>query len=167
MTLEELNHLPVLEAQEEFMKCCGSTNWAKKVTSKRPFSTQKELLIYADKAWVGCNEQDGLEAFSHHPKIGDLKQLEKKFPNTSQWSGNEQKSIKTASKEILESLAQLNAEYENKFGFIFIVCATGKSAWEMLELLKARSSNARDTEIRIAMEEQGKITQIRLNELLS
>jgi 2-oxo-4-hydroxy-4-carboxy-5-ureidoimidazoline decarboxylase len=167
MTIEQFNQLPESTVKEELIKCCGSINWITKVSIKRPYKNAQELYDYADEAWSTCTAQDGFEAFSHHPKIGDLKNLEKKFASTSQWAGNEQKSVESASMQVLEKLAKQNDAYEERFGFIFIVCATGKSAQEMLDLLEARINNDRDTEIKIAMGEQGKITQLRLKKLLA
>jgi 2-oxo-4-hydroxy-4-carboxy-5-ureidoimidazoline decarboxylase len=167
MTIEQFNQLPESTVKEELIKCCESNNWINKVSIKRPYKNARELYDYADAAWSTCTAQDGLEAFTHHPKIGDLKNLQKKFASTSQWAGNEQKSVESASMEVLERLAKQNDAYEERFGFIFIVCATGKSAQEMLDLLEGRINNDRDTEIKIAMGEQGKITQLRLKKLLA
>ncbi len=167
MTLEELNNIPLQQASDELIKCCGSSKWVNKMVSKRPFSSLEELLQTADEIWAGCGPEDGLEAFQHHPKIGDLKSLEKKFASTSQWSQGEQQSVSSASLQTLQKLQEGNKQYEEKFGFIFIVCATGKSADEMLGLLEARIGNERHKEIKIAMEEQRKITAIRLNKLIS
>jgi len=167
MTLEALNNLSEKEALEVLLKCCGSNHWATQVNSNRPFQRTPALMEAADTAWAACGEQDYLEAFSHHPKIGDVKSLENKFASTAQWASGEQKSVESASTSTIEKLAELNEAYASKFGFIFIVCATGKSAKEMLELLKARIYNNYADELKIAAGEQHKITIIRLNKLLS
>ncbi len=133
----------------------------------RPFAYKEALLEQARLQWEQCGPSDWLEAFTHHPKIGDLKSLEKKFASTRQWAGGEQKGVNTADQQILEALAQGNDDYEKKFGYIFIVCATGKSAGEMLEILKERLSNQPEEEIQIAQGEQMKITLIRLEKLLN
>lgn len=167
MTLTELNQLSDKEAFEILFKCCGSTRWAESLAAKRPFGSAEELQHSSDSSWSVTKESDWLEAFSHHPKIGDVKALEKKFASTAAWASGEQSSVNQASGEVLERLAQGNADYERKFGFIFIVCATGKSAAEMLNLLESRLPNGRDKEIQIAASEQNKITHLRLNKLLS
>lgn len=132
-----------------------------------PFESTKALHQTAHDVWYSaCGPADWLEAFQHHPKIGDLKSLEQKFASTQAWAGQEQQSVNTATLAILEALAAGNATYEQRFGYIFIVCATGKSAAEMLALLQDRLSNDPETELRIAMGEQAKITAIRLNKLI-
>lgn len=167
MTIEQLNTLPNEAAFEELFKCCGSTAWAKNLASKRPFRNKEELMRVSDICWCACTKEDGLEAFTHHPKIGDIKSLEKKFASTKEWAGGEQAGVNNAAHNTLLELAQGNTDYENKFGYIFIVCATGKSAEEMLALLKARLQNDAQTELKIAMGEQNKITHIRLEKLLA
>jgi 2-oxo-4-hydroxy-4-carboxy-5-ureidoimidazoline decarboxylase len=167
MQLEELNNLPAEESRITLEKCCGSSSWIQGMQKRMPFLSMADLLQKADEVWAGCNTADALEAFNHHPKIGDLENLEKKFASTKEWAGGEQQSVQTADREILLSLAKGNAEYENKFGFIFIVCATGKSAEEMLNLLQMRFTNDPGREIHIAMAEQHKITRLRLEKLVS
>lgn len=167
MTLAELNKIPENIFVEEMQKCCGSTSWVKAMLTARPFNNPEELLKQAKEAWENTNEQDWLEAFEHHPKIGDLKSLENKFASTRAMAGTEQASVETATTEVLHSLANGNTDYEKKFGFIFIVCATGKTAAEMLELLQSRLPNDRNTELKNAAAEQQKITQLRLKKILS
>lgn len=167
MSIEELNNLSTDKIREEFFKCCGSTSWAKQLADKKPFNSKTELLHASDHVWSNCTSQDGLEAFTHHPKIGDLKNLEKKFASTKEWAGGEQSGVNTATHDTLVALAEGNDAYEKKFEYIFIVCATGKTAEEMLALLKARITNDAATELSIAMNEQNKITHIRLHKLLS
>lgn len=167
MTLETLNALSTEEATAEFLKCCHAQNWANQMANARPFSSASTLFDTAQHIWDNCSEADGLEAFKGHPKIGDIKSLAKKYAATEGWSEGEQSGVNTAQQEVLEGLAKGNQDYEDKFGFIFIVCATGKTAAEMLDLLQARYPNERDTEVRIAMGEQAKITHIRLQKLLA
>ena len=167
MHLSELNQLSAEAAAAEFTKCCGSATWVAKMVSARPFRDEDHLFGEAHQAWSECSEADGLEAFTHHPKIGGMEELAKKFADTSAWASGEQASVRQASTEVLEALAQGNTDYENKFGYIFIVCATGKSAQEMLDLLQQRLPNPPEVEIRIAMAEQMKITIIRLKKLLN
>lgn len=168
MTLAELNTADMYEARTALTRCCGSTAWVEKMLASRPFQGEKNLFYLADKIWQEeCTEVDWLEAFTHHPKIGDLDNLKKKFAQTADWSGDEQSSVNSASEQTLEALAQGNTDYEAKFGYIFIVCATGKTADEMLQLLEARLPNDPMDEIRIAMGEQAKITKLRLEKLLA
>jgi 2-oxo-4-hydroxy-4-carboxy-5-ureidoimidazoline decarboxylase len=131
----------------------------------RPFASRDALFEAADRVWQALAEPDWLEAFSHHPKIGDVKALAEKFKSTSNWAKGEQGGTSGAAPAILEGLAAGNRAYEGKFGFIFIVCATGKSAEEMLELLNGRLPNDRATELAIAAGEQAKITRLRLEKL--
>jgi 2-oxo-4-hydroxy-4-carboxy-5-ureidoimidazoline decarboxylase len=167
MTLHELNILPLSQLKEELFKCCGSTTWVEKMLPFFPADDIVELLNDAEEQWYACAEADWLQAFTHHPKIGDIASLKKKFASTAQWAGNEQGAVHNASDDTLNALAKGNEDYEQKFGFIFIVCATGKSADEMLALLQQRLPNSRADEIKIAMEEQNKITQLRLQKLLA
>lgn len=135
--------------------------------SSKPFKNESHLFSSARKAWNQCEEGDYMEAFSHHPKIGDIDSLKEKYANTKTWASNEQSGVETADMATLEALQIENENYEKKYGFIFIVCATGKSAKEMLGLLKSRLKNPRGEEILIAAEEQAKITEIRLKKLLA
>ena len=167
MTLHELNTLPKEQLKQELFKCCGSNAWLSKMLPFFPADDMVELINDAEDQWYECSEADWLEAFTHHPKIGDVESLKKKFAATAQWASGEQGAVSQASQQTLEALAKGNDDYEKKFGFIFIVCATGKSAEEMLQLLQARLPNEREEEIKIAMDEQNKITQLRLQKLLS
>ncbi|MGB3949083.1 MAG: 2-oxo-4-hydroxy-4-carboxy-5-ureidoimidazoline decarboxylase [Bacteroidia bacterium] len=167
MTIEELNTIDRNIAFDELFKCCGCTIWAQNLIDFRPYKNKEELLRLSDMIWTSCENEELLEAFSHHPKIGDLKSLEKKFGSTKEWASGEQAGVNVATIKVLEELAQANEAYENKFGYIFIVCATGKTADEMLDLLKIRLLNDDEKELRIAKEEQNKITHIRLEKLLA
>ena|ERR1700751_4998727 len=166
MTIQELNNLSADKTFDELFKCCGSTTWAKQLATKKPFESKEDLLHKSNWIWSNCSVEDGLEAFTHHPKIGDLKSLEKKFATTKDWAGGEQAGVNTASQNTLVALSDGNEAYFKKFGYIFIVCATGKTAEEMLALLNARLTNDANTEIKIAMDEQNKITHIRLEKLI-
>jgi 2-oxo-4-hydroxy-4-carboxy-5-ureidoimidazoline decarboxylase len=166
MTLHELNTLPKQQLKAELAKCCGATAWVEKMLPFFPADDLVELLEDAEEQWYKCTEADWKEAFSHHPKIGDIESLKKKFASTAKWASGEQSGVNIASQEIIESLAKGNKEYEEKFGYIFIVCATGKSAEEMLEILNSRLPNDPEEEIEIAADEQNKITKLRLEKLL-
>ena len=161
MTLNELNNLSKEEAGKLLSSCCGSSKWSSLLMKKFPFKDENDLVAVAEYSWYNeCAEADWLEAFTHHPKIGDVKSLTEKF------AGKEQAAVAAASKEIIEALAKANSDYETKFGFIFIVCATGRSADEMLRLLNDRIRNSKEEELNIAMGEQHKITIIRFKKLL-
>ena len=167
MNLEELNSATIDVAFSEFRRCCNSTVWASRMASKRPFASVKEALQTGDGTWNSLTEQDWLEAFSGHPKIGDSPELKKTFSSTSEWAKGEQSGAASATDDVLQKLSEGNRRYEKKFGFIFIVCATGKSAAGMLEVLEQRLGNERGEELRIAAGEQAKITQLRLEKLLA
>jgi 2-oxo-4-hydroxy-4-carboxy-5-ureidoimidazoline decarboxylase len=145
--------------------CCGSTRWVERMLALRPFGSVDILLSAARREWFALTPEDWKEAFTHHPKIGDREALRARFPVTHQLSEREQAGMGGASDQTIEALAQGNAAYERRFGYIFIVCATGKSAEEMLDLLTARLQNDPGTEVRIAAEEQAKITELRLKQL--
>ena len=131
--------------------------------ARRPFPNDAKLFFAARNEWFGLTEVDWLEAFSHHPRIGDRAALEARFPKTHDLSSKEQASVASAHEDVLAALAQANNDYFDKFGFTFIVCATGKSAEEMLALLRERLPHDRASELRIAAEEQAKITALRLS----
>lgn len=160
MTLEEINSLPPEDAYKQFLQCCGSTAWARAVTAKRPFPDEPELLAAAGEIWWKLQTEDWMQAFASHPQIGVSEPAHR-------WANQEQSGVHTAADVTRESLAIENQRYLDQFGFIFIVCATGKSAEEMLMLLKQRLANTRESEIRIAAEEQSKITKLRLHKLLN
>lgn len=151
---------------EELTKCCGSSAWVQRMLPFIPADDMVELLEDAEEQWWLCSEADWKEAFTHHPKIGDMDSLKKKFASTANWASGEQSGVQDANEKILEALAEGNRLYEEKFGYIFIVCATGKSATEMLELLQERLKNTPEEEIQIAADEQNKITKLRIEKLL-
>ena len=115
MTVEELNNLSADKLKEELFKCCGSTTWANQLANKKPFKNKAEIFEQSDKIWSQCSTADGLEAFTHHPKIGDIKSLEKKFASTKEWAGGEQSGVNTAAQETLIALAEGN-EWLVSFG---------------------------------------------------
>ena len=166
MTLYELNILPQPQLKEELLKCCGSATWVKMMMAYFPADDLVEILEDAEEMWYACSKEDWKEAFTHHPKIGDVESLTKKFASTAEWASGEQSGVNVASKETIEALAEGNRLYEEKFGYIFIVCATGKSAEEMLDLLQSRLRNSPNEEIQIAADEQNMITKLRLEKLL-
>lgn len=161
MNFSDFNH-DLNATKEALFSCCGSNNWVNKVINYGKFNSELELVAYCTNVWYNhCGKNDYLESFTHHPEIGDFNSLKQKF------AGKEQVGINAASKETIEQLVEANFKYKAKFGFIFIVCATGKSADEMLQLMNYRLQNSVDEEILIAMGEQMKITIIRLQKLFS
>lgn len=158
----EIDNAQPEAAQEILFKACGSTRWVDRMMARRPFGRDAKLLSAARIEWFGLTELDWLEAFSHHPQIGDRASLEARFPATHDLSAREQAGVDAAREDVLTALADGNAAYLDRFGFIFIVCATGKSAEEMLVLLRERLPHDRASELRIAAEEQAKITALRL-----
>lgn len=167
MTIEKFNGLAKDERAAMLKSCCGSATWVDQLVKLMPFTDGQQLIKAAESVWYEvCKENDWLEAFTHHPKIGDLSSLREKFASTAHLAGGEQAAVSQASEQVLTSLARLNSEYESKFGFIFIVCATGKPADEMLRLLEDRLQNDMLSELRIAMGEQHKISLLRLRKLI-
>jgi 2-oxo-4-hydroxy-4-carboxy-5-ureidoimidazoline decarboxylase len=166
MTLHDFNTLPRQQLTEELTKCCGSSAWVNRMLPFIPADDMVELLEDAEEQWWLCTQDDWKEAFAQHPMIGDIESLKKKFASTDDWAAGEQGSIQTATPEVLEALAEGNRKYKERFGYIFIVCATGKSASEMLVLLQERLLNDPQTEINIAADEQNKITKLRIEKLL-
>lgn len=166
MTLHELNTLPRQQLITQLSKCCGSVAWVNKMLPFFPADDLVELLEDAEEQWWKCSEDDWQEAFAQHPRIGDVESLKTKFASTAHFTENEQSGIKNADNETIELLAEANRLYEEKFGYTFIVCATGKSAKEMLGLLQTRLQNSAEVEIEIAADEQNKITKLRIEKLL-
>lgn len=165
--VNRLNELSANEAQAEFLKCCGSTEWARAMADARPFASDQELLAKADQVSALLQDEDWLEAFRAHPKIGEKKAATNQSQQEQKWSAQEQSGVGAASADTISELAERNREYEKRFGFIFIVCASGKSPDEMLAILKSRIDNDPRTELSIAAEEQRKITRLRLEKLLN
>ena len=153
------------EARALLATCCGTTRWVEAMLERRPFGSRDELLVAARDEWFALTPDDWREAFSHHPKIGDRESLRPRFGTTAHLSEREQSGVAGVSDDVVAALADGNRAYEEKFGYIFIVCARGKSAAEMLALLLARLRHDAEAEIRVAAEEQEKITQLRLERL--
>lgn len=160
MTIAELNAGTGAAIGSLLLECCGSSNWVNRMLAARPFASQADLEKAATESWWALGPTDWLEAFSKHPKIGEKGKV-------SQWSAQEQSGMDSAATQVADRLAELNRAYFEEFGFIFIVCATGKSAQEMLSLLEERLPNQSETEIDIAAAEQNKITLLRLKKLLA
>ncbi len=162
-----LNDLSGEEARKALLDCCGSAKWVDVMARLVPFANAERLLEAADRVWAGLEESDWLEAFRHHPAIGSKKSATKRSSTAKTWSAGEQSRAQEASEETLAQLAEANQAYHAKFGIVFLICATGKSAEEILAALRSRIANDWATEVKIAAEEQRKITRIRLEKLLA
>jgi 2-oxo-4-hydroxy-4-carboxy-5-ureidoimidazoline decarboxylase len=167
MTLEKLNALSARDAVTLFRQACGSVRWAEEMTRSRPFTDRDRLTERSDQIWNDLPQEEWKEAFARHPKIGDMKQLRMRFPATAALSEGEQAGLTRTSEKVLKAIAEGNELYEAKFGYIFIVCAAGKSAEEMLSELRRRLDNLPSEEILVASAEQANITQLRLSTLIS
>ena len=165
--LQQLNSSAPGEAEQELLKCCGSRTWAQQMVAGRVYRSQDEFIANAERLWWLLDPRDWLEAFHSHPKIGEQKAAAKTAVEAQRWSAAEQSGIRDSAQQTLAELAKLNREYEEKFGYIFIVCATGKSSEEMLAILRQRLKNDPGEELRIAAAEQAKITELRLRKLLA
>jgi len=177
MTLEELNRLPLEQARAALERCCGARAWVEGMCAARPWPDHAALLTAAERAADALEREDWLEAFAHHPRIGDREALRAKFAaapaggepqrSAAAWARAEQQGASAASEATLDAFADGNRAYERRFGYIFIVCATGKSAGEMLALLRARLANDPEVEFANAAREQRAITRLRLEKLVS
>ena len=162
---DNLNRLSPNDLLSVLERSCASTRWIEEMTARRPFADEKSLRQAATDVWWSLDEGDWREAFQAHPRIGDVDSLREKFANTCDLATGEQAGVQSASDTTLNELTSANAAYEAKFGYLFIVCATGKTAGQMLAILKDRLKNRPEEEFRIAAAEQLKITQIRLRKL--
>jgi 2-oxo-4-hydroxy-4-carboxy-5-ureidoimidazoline decarboxylase len=166
--LAALNALDTAAAAAALQRCCGATRWVNAMLAARPFASAAELYAAGDRAWAALGPDDWREAFAHHPRIGArLPQPSAGAPATATaWSQQEQRGVEAASAEVRAALARGNVEYEERFGWVFLICATGKSADEMLRELRARLVNDAATELRVAAAEHAKIMRLRLEKLL-
>lgn len=161
-----LNALSEDAAREALRACCGSKRWVEGMLAERPFASAEALFAAAEAVWGRLEREDFLEAFAHHPEIGaDLDALRRKYGASLAYSEREQAGVAGADEATLLALRDANRAYRERFGYIFIVCATGKSARAMLELLQARLDNDPSRELAIAAAEQAKITRLRLEKL--
>ncbi len=162
--VEAWNALSDGDAVEAFLRCCGSRRWAERMAALRPFPHRGALLTEARRLWHTASTDDWLEAFAHHPRIGDRdpEELKAKFAHTADLSEQEQAGVEGASETVLDALREGNLAYEQRFGHVFLVCATGLTAAEMLGMLRARIRNTPERELREAAEQQARITAIRL-----
>jgi OHCU decarboxylase len=165
--LFQWNRLPEDEAAAQVLPCCGSQAWARALVSQRPFEEPATLLKASDKIWSNLSTADWSEAFASHPRIGSAVPAGKSSPQSVTWSAREQSNATSADDSVKLALAAANREYERKFGRIFIICATGKSASEILQNLERRLNNEGPAELLEAAEQQRRITQLRLKKWLT
>ncbi len=164
--LERLNRLRREEAVAELLKCCGSQKWTASMVDARPFQSEQHVFDSAEQIFKGLAQRDWLEAFRHHPKIGGQKAAVEVSADAQRWSEQEQARSADAGAQVRAGLERANAQYESRFGYFFIVCASSKSAEEMLAILKSRMANQPEKELEAAAGEQAKITQLRLKRML-
>jgi OHCU decarboxylase len=166
VTVGALNALPEPDAGAFLSTCCGSTEWVRAMLARRPFASVDALLRAAEDVWWTLAPPDWLEAFARHPRIGERRAAAAQEERARSWAAEEQRGVERADEDVLAALAEANREYERRFGHIYIVCATGKTAPDMLALLRARLGNDAAAELRVAAGEQAKITRLRLLKLL-
>lgn len=164
--LAQWNLAPEAEAIAEVLSCCGSSRWAQELAKLRPFPSPMHLLEASNRVWRNLQARDWDEAFRCHPRIGERRSAAAATQKSAAWSREEQNGVDTENVAILAELARGNEEYEQRFGRVFLVCATGKSAREMLEILHRRLNNNPADELLEAAEQQRQITQIRLQKWL-
>lgn len=171
--VRRLSDLPDGEARAELRACCGSSRWVERMLSQRPFKNRDEVFESAAHLWWQLGRQDWLEAFAAHPRIGEDATAGPTGGPTggaalaARWSAAEQSQVSAAELVVKAALAEVNRAYEVRFGHVYIVCATGKSAEELLALARIRLGNDPDTELTVAAAEQAKITRLRLERLLT
>ena len=166
MTLASLNAAGAGEARAALARCCGSRAWLDRMLASRPWTDPAALHAAADGAFASLAAGDWLEAFAHHPRIGDLEALRRRFATTAGWAEAEQAGSTLARDATLAALADGNRDYEARFGHRFIVFASGRTAAEMFAILRARLANDPETERRIAAGEAARIAHLRLDKLL-
>lgn len=159
MTLVELNRLPEAQVERELLRCCGSQRWVRAMAAERPFAGLDVLHAIAQRLWWALDAADWLEAFAAHPRIGERV--------ISVWSAEEQARAREATEDVRERMARGNREYERRFGYTFVICATGRTAAQILTALEHRLRNEPGDELQIAADEQRRITELRLAKLLT
>ncbi|MEX0909340.1 MAG: 2-oxo-4-hydroxy-4-carboxy-5-ureidoimidazoline decarboxylase [Gemmatimonadaceae bacterium] len=165
-TVAELDVLPPNRALQLLGDCCGSTRWISAMVARRPFGSMERLLATADEIWRSLGSDDWREAFSHHPRIGEQRGVRPQSERGAAWAAGEQAGVGDARDDVRQALANANREYERRFGYIYIVCASGRTAEELLATVTERLRNDLETELSVAAEEQRKITRLRLEKLL-
>jgi 2-oxo-4-hydroxy-4-carboxy-5-ureidoimidazoline decarboxylase len=166
VSVTELDAMSEPQANKLLSDCCGASRWVSGMVARRPFRSRAVVLSTADEIWQSLDPADWREAFSHHPRIGEQKSAITQSERSSAWAAGEQSGIERAPNDVRAELAAANREYEQLFGYTYIVFATGKNAEEMLAIARERLRNGPDVELRAAAEEQRKITRLRLDKLL-
>ena len=170
-TLARWNRMPVFEAEQEILPCCGSRAWAQAVVSRRPIAEEAMLLAVSDEIWRSLKNSDWMEAFRSHPRIGESRPQKNAETigdaRSRNWSAREQSEVAETEESLRNALAEGNREYERRFGRTFIICASGKGAHEILNVLRQRLQNDSSTELLEASEQQRQITHIRLKKWLT
>jgi allantoicase len=164
--LEQINNLPAAAARKALLNCCGSITWADQMISRRPFAEDAKLFASADEIWTRLDRSEWLRAIRHHPPIGGRRGNSKQSGTARKWSAGEQSAAQTSPPEALAVLHAANQAYHATFGYVFLICATGKSGDEILQSLRQRLANDPETELRVAAEEMRKIIRLRLEKLL-
>jgi allantoicase len=164
--LRRLNLYSPGETRAALTRCCGSSRWVNAMLELRPFRTPPQLFALARAQWQELAREDWIEAFSHHPQIGETRAARESGAEAERWSQQEQAGAQRAFAQVREPLLEANRLYQIRFGFLFVIYATGKSAAEILAALEERLKHSRETELRIAAAEQLRITQLRLGKLL-
>jgi 2-oxo-4-hydroxy-4-carboxy-5-ureidoimidazoline decarboxylase len=167
LTLTQLNALSPVEAADQLRACCGSSRWVQSMLARRPFPSLEQLLSDADDAWRATGPEDWDEAFAHHPRIGERQPAAPVSATAQAWSAGEQGAAARSGAAARAALAVANAAYEERFGRIYLVCAAGRSAEELLADISARMGNDPERERAVAVEEQRKITRLRLEKLIA
>ena len=162
----ELDAMTAVQAAEQLRSCCGASRWVAAMVSRRPFETPEAVLSAAGTLWRGLSPADWEEAFRHHPRIGDQRRTAIQTARGHAWSAVEQAGVGHADDDVRQMLTAMNEDYERRFGFVYIVNATGKSADEMLLLARQRMTNSPEAELRIAASEHEQIMMHRLGRLL-
>jgi len=165
--LTRWNHLPAGEAANEILPCCGSTAWAERMATRRPLADEVSLLAVSDETWRSLGNAAWDEAFRSHPRIGETRPAQPAHARSAAWSALEQQKAALTGDDVKIALAEGNQEYERRFNRIFIVCASGKTAPEILEILRHRLQNDPEVELREAVEQQRQIMHLRIKRWLS
>lgn len=165
--LARWNSLRPDEAAEEILPCCGSKAWARGMATRRPILDEAALLAASDEVWIRLPDSDWMEAFQSHPRIGESRATVSSPTRSVAWSKDEQMKVGSAGEDVKVALADGNRAYEQRFNRVFIVCATGKSAPEILEILRRRLRNDETTELHEAAEQQRQIARLRLRKWLA
>lgn len=165
-TVSELDAMPVDAAANALQSCCGSRAWVSGMLTRRPFGTVHGVLAAAEEVLDTLGDADWLEAFSHHPRLGERRAQAATTEQSRGWSALEQSRMSDSPGDVRAAIADANVEYEARFGYIPIICAMGMTANEILAITRSRLQNSPGDELRIAANEQRKITRLRLERLL-